>query len=706
MQDPVIGIDLGTTNSLIAAVERGRAEVIRGRSGSRLMPSMVGFLPTGERVVGERAKRLLEEQPEQVAYAVKRFLGRRWTPSLAAMARSVVPYPLVSGPREEVRVKIAGRTVPATQLSAMVLMELRLDAAAHFGQPVDRAVITVPANFDDGQRNATKEAARIAGLEILRLVNEPTAAAVAYGLSRGFEGSCLVFDLGGGTFDVSVLEVRDGVFEVRATGGDPMLGGFDFDQAVVQWLCEQLSQPQLAAVQRDKLSMQRLLVAAEHARRTLSTSTQTLIAIEGLGDRSRTRGADISFGASLSREKLEGLCAPLLQRCTSVCAEVLGEARMRPQDLKAVLLVGGMTRMPLVQRAIADFFGRLPETGINPDEAVALGAAQHAAELSHARKAALLIDVAAHSVGVGMAGGSVRRLIGRNTPIPVTASEIFLPARTDQQEARLPIYQGESARAAENVKLGEIVLKDLRTGDRLERGIEVRFELAQDGTLSVRAMDTTSGIAEALKIEARAVLSEAEEASLRKDQEAYSRAALTRDATTTREELVTLLGEATQLARKVEDAIRQGTRADLVAQLGAIKALVNLGQAALEGGAPEELAAIRRRLLKVVRVDAPPASPAAPASSASPVATDGATLRAPQMTRPHEPLGSDAAEAATARHDTVTQEHAVDEAGEDKTQQVDVTSLQERHPVALADTGAEITHPGIPQAGANLHTES
>ncbi|HEY0880608.1 MAG TPA: Hsp70 family protein, partial [Archangium sp.] len=532
---PVIGIDLGTTYSAVATVEGGRPIVIPSRQGSRLTPSVVGFTALGDRVVGERAQILGDEAPDRVAPATKRFIGKRWTQDLAAAAKAVVPYPLIQGPSGEVRVKIAGRTMPITQVSAMLLGELKLDAEAHFGRPVSRCVITVPANFDDGQRQATREAARIAGLEVLRIVNEPTAAAIAYGLVNAVRGRVLVFDLGGGTFDVSILEMENGVFEVKATGGDPQLGGDDFDQCIVQWLVAQVPDLYREAVTKDRVSMQRLRYAAERAKRALSDQAEAFVSVTELGDHSEGNdGRFCQLDTALTREFFEALAEPLNKRCLETVQRTLAEAKLQPEDIEAVMLVGGMTRVPLVRKFVQQFFGRPAVSGLNPDEAVALGAAVHAAELATRAGATTLIDVATQSLSVGVLGGTVRKLISRNTPVPAVQRDVFIPNRAGQTAARIPIYQGESEWADECTKLGELVLGDLTVERRADVPIEVTFELSNEGTLSVRAVDTTTGIAEATRIDARTTLAPQEVDKLQREQADYA----TKEAEKTKQQIL------------------------------------------------------------------------------------------------------------------------------------------------------------------------
>ncbi|MFN0064164.1 MAG: Hsp70 family protein, partial [Myxococcaceae bacterium] len=575
--EPSVGIDLGTTYSALATVENGRSVLIPNRDGGLLTPSMVGFTNAGERVIGERARLLAEEAPGRVAHATKRFIGRRWTPELAETAHQHVPYTLVQGPSGEVRIKLAGRVFPLTQISAMVLGELKLDAEVHFGRPVRRAVITVPANFDDGQRQATKEAARIAGLEVLRVVNEPTAAAVAYGLTKSFQGRALVFDLGGGTFDVSILEIQDGVFEVKATGGDSYLGGEDFDNRIVQWLLAQVEDSMRDVVAQDALSMQRLKVASERAKRELTKSKEAYISVEDLGDHINGKRM-VSVETALTRDFFETLSEPLTRRCLNVCQALMRDAKLDPKVVDAVLLVGGMTRVPLIRLLVAEFFGKTPSADLNPDEVVARGAALHAAEIASQAKQSLLIDVASHSLGVEVLGGRIRRLIDKNTTVPVRAQEVFHPSSARQTEARIRIFQGEGATAAECAKLGEVVLRDLRSQDRGETPLEVSFELSSEGILSVRATDLTTGLSEAVQVEARTELSQNEIAKLREEQEAYERAAGEQRQEEADGLFRKLLERGERLAKFLEESAKDSPSTEATATASRVSALIEEGR--------------------------------------------------------------------------------------------------------------------------------
>ncbi|PZR05948.1 MAG: molecular chaperone DnaK [Archangium gephyra] len=599
--EPVIGIDLGTTYSAVATVEGGRPVVIPSRQGSRLTPSVVGFTALGDRVVGERAQMLGDEAPDRVAPATKRFIGKRWTQELSATARSVVPYPLIQGPSGEVRIKVAGRTMPITQVSAMLLGELKLDAEAHFGRPVQRCVITVPANFDDGQRQATREAARIAGLEVLRIVNEPTAAAIAYGLVNSVRGRVLVFDLGGGTFDVSILEMENGVFEVRATGGDPQLGGDDFDQCIVQWLVAQVPDLYREAVLKDRVSMQRLRYAAERAKRTLTDQTEAFLSATELGDHSEGNdGRFCQLDTALTRDFFESLAEPLSARCLETVRRTLDEAKLQPDDIEAVMLVGGMTRVPLVRKLVQQFFGRPAVSGLNPDEAVALGAAVHAAELSTRAGATTLIDVATHSLSVGVLGGTVRKLIPRNTPVPAVAKETFLPNRAGQTAAVIPVFQGESEWADECTRLGELVLGDLTVERRADVPIEVTFELSNEGTLAVRAVDTTTGIAEAIRIDARTTLQPQEVDKLSQEQADYAAQQQEKDKQQVLGAFPRVLDKAERLVRILEKSAEENPSPEADAVVGQVKALLAQGRIAVKLSDTTQMAEVTRLLESLV----------------------------------------------------------------------------------------------------------
>ncbi len=499
--DPVIGIDLGTTNSVLATVEKGVAHAIVNRSGSNLTPSVVAVAKNGKRLVGQIAKRQSVTNPEGTAIAVKRFIGRKWSDPRIEEIRKRYGYELVAGEHDDIRVKLPDRAYAAPELSALVLAELRADAEVYFGRPVKKAVITVPAYFNDGQRQATKDAGVIAGLEVLRIINEPTAAALAYGFGKQVAGKIAVFDLGGGTFDISVLEVNRGVFEVRSTGGDTYLGGEDFDNRIVEWLVFNFAKEFNTDLRQDRMAMQRLRDAAEKAKCELSTLKETPINLPFLFT-PKGGGGTLHLQRTLTRDKLEELTADLVERCIDHCRTALDDAKVGPRDLKEVLLVGGMTRMPRVQEAVKKFFGRDPSKGVHPDEVVALGAAVQAAALTQSDSEVLLLDVTPQSLGVAIAGGYTRFLIPKNTTVPTSTSEVFTTSRDGQTVVKIMVMQGEDNLAAKNELLGEFILSGLRNAPRGTVEIEVTFEINAEGIVSVLGRDRETGQKQSITVAA------------------------------------------------------------------------------------------------------------------------------------------------------------------------------------------------------------
>ncbi len=516
---PSIGIDLGTTNSAVATGTGGKLRIIERATGQRLLPSLVGITEDGERVVGEEARLLAETTPELVASATKRFIGQRWTPELAARSRQLYPYTLVSGPTEDVRVRLGGHTMPISQVSGMLLSELRADAEDLFAAEVVDAVITVPANFTDAQRAATREAAEIAGLNVLRLLNEPTAAAMAFGLSSGFTGSALVFDLGGGTFDVSVLRIQDGVFEVLATAGDAYFGGDDFDNILVQWLLSHIPDaPTRERLTNDRATVQHLKALAEKAKRDVSSAEYSRISAV-LQPESK-HGA-VPLETMLTRPFFEKLVRPKTEHALAIVEQSLLEANLAAGDIDTVLLVGGMTRVPLLRALVAKHFGREPDARVDPDEAVALGAAVHAAELVEKRGKTLLLDVVGASLGVQVAGGLVKSVLPRNSMLPCRATERFYPGRDGQTRFRVPVMQGEGTRAEDGTRVGEVVLESEAATLRRDRELEVTFAIDVEGLLSVSAVDRLTGQAQEVRIDARTALGQSETTQLKAKEAAH-----------------------------------------------------------------------------------------------------------------------------------------------------------------------------------------
>jgi molecular chaperone DnaK len=639
--EPSIGIDLGTTNSCLATFQDGAVRIIERATGQRLLPSMVGIGPSGERVVGEEARLLSETVPENVAFATKRFIGQRWTAELAARSRTMFPFGIVSGPQEDVRIRIGGQVLPVVQIAAAILSELKADAEAHFEREVRRAVLTVPAAFNDAQRQATQEAASLAGLEVLSLVNEPTAAAMAFGLATGFNGHAAVFDLGGGTFDVSVLDVRDGVFEVIATGGDPFLGGEDFDAVLVQWLMSHLTEPGVRErVMKDPQALQRLKVAAEDAKKAVSVMDRVRISAVLAADRP---GHNIAIETMLTRDFFERLVRPKTELCLSIVEKTMAEANVKAADIGAVLLVGGMTRVPLLRQMVIQRVGRLPPVSVNPDEAVAIGAAIHAAELTKKAGQSLLLDVVGSTLGVGIVGGMVKPLIKKNASLPCVVTEVFHPGREGQTAARIPVVQGEGKYINEAALLGEL---KLTTEQGLSRtsAIEVRFEIGVDGTLSVTARDRATGLNESAKI-ARANLREDERARLQKTEEALRAKGEPVDPTEraknrhARRALHEVLVPLRRLHRDLKLAANEAEDADgrdMVEQLG--RRIVDAEKMEHSGTRDDVVAlakSTRELVLSLVKESGPPPPPPRPSAPAAVLAEEPpieAELEAPERT--------------------------------------------------------------------------
>src|SRR5512145_408939 len=512
--EPVIGIDLGTTNSVVATVRDGVPRVIPNRSGQLLTPSIVAVAKNGKRLVGALAKRQAITNAENTVFAAKRLIGRRWGSKEVEDARRVLPYTLVPGPEGyDVRVVLAGRTLSVSEVSAMVLAELKADAEAWFGRPVRKAVVTVPAYFNDGQRQATKDAGKIAGLEVLRIINEPTSAALAYGFGKQLERKVVVFDLGGGTFDVSILDIGRSVYDVVAVGGDTYLGGEDFDRRVMDWLAFSFAKENGGIdLRQDKMALQRLKDAAEKSKCELSSAPSSSIHLPFLVAGGGGKGA-LHLDRQLAREQLEELTTDLVDRCIQVTEKTLKDAGVRPSQVGEVILVGGMTRMPRVQRAVKEFFGREPCRGVHPDEVVALGAAIQAHALTAPQahgKEVLLLDVTPQNLGIMVVGGYFNTIIAKNTTVPTSQTHLFTTVQDNQTQVRIAIMQGESEKAVENELLGEFVLDNIRPARRGEVSIEVTFEISADGIVGVSARDVDTGQRQSITVTATSGLTEEE----------------------------------------------------------------------------------------------------------------------------------------------------------------------------------------------------
>jgi len=511
-----IGIDLGTTNSCVAVLTGGDPEVLPNAEGGRTTPSVVGFSKTGERLVGAVAKRQAVTNPENTVFSIKRFMGRKYAEVDEEM--KIVPYEVVRGPDGDVRVKAGGQEYSPPEISAMILQKLRADAEAFLGETVDSAVITVPAYFNDAQRQATRDAGKIAGLDVKRIINEPTAAALAYGLDKGADQTILVFDLGGGTFDVSVLEIGDGVFEVKATAGDNHLGGDNFDKAIVDWMVAEFRREQGIDLSQDKMALQRLYEAAEKAKIELSTTATASINLPFVtADASGPKHLDLT----LSRAKLEELTADLLDRLVGPTKQALEDSGKAGQ-IDHVVLVGGMTRMPVVQERVKQLTGKEPHKGVNPDEVVAVGAAIQAGVLAGDVKDVLLLDVTPLSLGIETKGGVFTRLIERNTTIPTRKSEIFSTADDNQTQVEIHVLQGEREMASFNKTLGKFGLIGIPPAPRGVPQIEVTFDIDANGIVNVSAKDLASGNEQRIEIRASGGLKDEEIRRMVSDAESHA----------------------------------------------------------------------------------------------------------------------------------------------------------------------------------------
>ena len=602
--EPFIGIDLGTTNSVVATVVDGVPRVIPSRTGQTLTPSVVAVARNGKRLVGHMAKRQAITNAENTAHAVKRLIGRRWGSREVEDARRVLSYALAAGPEgHDVRAVLGGRPFAIPELSALVLAELKADAESWFGKPVTQAVITVPAYFNDGQRKATRDAGRIAGLEVVRIINEPTSAALAYGLGKQVQQKVAVFDLGGGTFDLSVLDVGRSVYDVIAVGGDTYLGGEDFDRKLIDWLVFSFAQEHGGVdLRADPMALQRLRDAAERAKIELSETRMASVHLPFLGGTGGGQPA-LHLDRQVTREKFEELTRDLVARTIDVADRTLRDAGVRPGQVGEVLLVGGMTRMPLVQQAVRDYFGREPSRGAHPEEVVALGAAIQAQALlqPQAGREVLLLDVTPQNLGILVAGGYFATVIPRNTTVPTSQTHLFTTVQDNQTSVRIAVLQGASEKAVENELLGEFILDGLRPARRGEIEIEVAFDISADGIVSVSARDPVTGARQSITVTATSGLSETE---MRRILAEGRDELLARRQGGDVEQLRARVGEVVDRIRVLEPAVRAALARSRFGRDAVARAEETLerAHAALESGDPHRLAAVEQPLQRALQL--------------------------------------------------------------------------------------------------------
>jgi len=555
--EKVIGIDLGTFNSCVSVVENGQPVVIANRGGYKVTPSMVAITEAGKRLVGHIAKRQAVTNAENTVFAAKRLIGRKWDSPQVKNAIATCPYHIVEGPHGDCRIQLRDKAFSIPEISAMILQEMKVIAEDYLGTEVQKAVVTVPAYFNDGQRQATKDAGTIAGLDVIRIINEPTAAALAYGFGRSIDRTVAVFDLGGGTFDISVMEISSaGVFKVISTAGDTFLGGEDFDQRIIDWLVQGFLTEHGIDLRQDRMALQRLKDAAEKAKCELSTVNDTEINLPFII--SSARNEALHLQRSLARTQLEDLTRDLVHRTSQICEITIEEAGLSRDEIEEVILVGGMTRMPAVQRAVTEFFGREPCRGVHPDEVVALGASIQGAALvdDTAEMDMVLLDVTPHTLGIMVHGGLFEELIPQNTTVPTSRSKLFTTVRDNQTAVKILVLQGESRNANENELLGEFVMTGLRRAPVSQVEVDVTFEINADGIVSVHARDVETGKEQSITVTSTSGLTHDEVNHMMQDAADYAIARRGDEATeAAKQEVTTLVAELEKLLPQVESAV-------------------------------------------------------------------------------------------------------------------------------------------------------
>jgi molecular chaperone DnaK len=575
----VIGIDLGTTNSCVAVMDGGKPKVIENAEGARTTPSIVAFTKDGERLIGQPAKRQAVTNPDNTVFAVKRLIGRRFDDPITKKDTELVPYTIVKGKNGDAWVKAGGEDYSPSQISAFILQKMKETAESYLGETVTQAVITVPAYFNDAQRQATKDAGQIAGLEVLRIINEPTAAALAYGLEKSEGKTIAVYDLGGGTFDVSILEIGDGVFEVKSTNGDTFLGGEDFDSKLVEWLADKFKAKENMDLRTDKLALQRLKEAAEKAKIELSSTATTEINLPFITARMEGGSTTpLHLVETVTRADLEKMVADLIERTKEPMKKALADAGVTAKDIDEVVLVGGMTRMPKVRETVKDFFGKEPHTGVNPDEVVAMGAAIQAGVLQGDVKDVLLLDVTPLSLGIETLGGIMTKMIDRNTTIPTKKSQVYSTAEDNQQAVTIRVFQGEREMAQDNKLLGQFDLVGIPSAPRGVPQIEVTFDIDANGIVNVSAKDKGTGKEQQIRIQASGGLSDTDIEQMVQDAEKFAEEdKKRREAAEARNNADSLVHATEKQLQEHGDKLDAGLKSEIEAALAEAKTAIDGG---------------------------------------------------------------------------------------------------------------------------------